>query len=483
MASNNALKSSVLKIVGSIISLLPLVVLISGVILYFASIFLFNDSNCSSSDLLYSSRSKTSQFGHDSNPTNLSHLLFGLLGSEEAWHYRKEYIESWWRPNKTRGYLFLDVAPTGDDLFPWSSSSPPYRVSDNITKLIQETNHVAPTMARMVHGIMEVFREEHEGVRWVVMGDDDSVFFVDNMVDVLGQYDHTKYYYLGGQSEYLLSNYWYSFNQAFGGAGFILSYPLAKAMSKYIESCLRRYPFLRSADQITMVCISDVGVNLTPLKGSHQIDLRGDISGLLSSHPKAPLMSLHHLDAANPIFPSMERLQSVHHLMNAAKFDQSRMLQQVICYNRPNNWSFSISWGYSIHIYENILPRSHLQIPIETFKPWGVTPKDPPYYLLNTRLPTNDSCQAPHVFFLESAEKSTKNEILTMFSRSLPRGLPACSYSGSHSADQISQIEVYSSRRKRIDMDRCECCDVTHNIGTNKAKIKLRECHMDEIIA
>uniref|UniRef100_M1CXX1 Fringe n=1 Tax=Solanum tuberosum TaxID=4113 RepID=M1CXX1_SOLTU len=389
-------------------------------------------------------------------PTNLNHLLFGLLGSEEAWHFRKEYIESWWRPNKTRGYLFLDVAPTGDDLLPWSSSSPPYRVSDNITQLIEETKHVAPTMARMVHGIMEVFREDHEGVRWVVMGDDDSIFFVDNMVDVLARYDHTKYYYLGGQSEFIMSNHWYSFNQAFGGAGFILSYPLAKAMSKYIESCLRRYPFLRSADQITMVCISDVGVILTPLKGSHQIDLRGDISGLLSSHPKAPLMSLHHLDATDSIFPSIERRQSVRHLMKAANLDQSRMLQQVICYNRPSNWSFSISWGYSVHIYENILPRSHLQLPIETFQPWGVTPKDPPYYMLNTRWRTNDSCEAPHVFFMKNVEKTKRYEILTTYSRSSPRELLSCSYSGNHSADYISKIEVYSPRRKRIEVPRGE---------------------------
>ncbi|KAF3634708.1 hypothetical protein FXO38_25007 [Capsicum annuum] len=446
-----ALNNNGFKLFASTVSTIPLVVLASGIVLYLTSVFLFNDPNCSSPELLHYTRFTTSQFGHDSSPTNLSHLLFGLIGSEEAWHYRKQYIESWWRPNKTRGYLYLDVAPI-NDLLPWSSSSPPYRVSDNISQLIEETKHVAPTMARMVHGIVEVFREDHEGVRWVVMGDDDSIFFVDNMVDVLSSYDHTKYYYLGGQSEYLLSNYWYSFNQAFGGAGFILSYPLAKAMSKYVESCLRRYPFLRSADQITMVCISDVGVIFTPLKGSHQIDLRGDISGFLSSHPKAPLMSLHHLDAADPIFPSIDRLQSARHLMKAANLDQSRMLQQVICYNRPSNWSFSISWGYSVYIYENILPRSHLQLPIETFQPWGVTPKDPPYYLLNTRWPTNDSCEAPHVFFMEKVEKTKKNEILTMYSRSLPRGLLACLYSGNHSADYISKIEVYSPRRKRKEV-------------------------------
>uniref|UniRef100_M1A083 Glycosyltransferase n=1 Tax=Solanum tuberosum TaxID=4113 RepID=M1A083_SOLTU len=157
------------------------------------------------------------------------------------------------------------------------------------------------------------------------MGGDDSIFFLENLVDVLAKYDHNKYYYFGASS--------------YGGAGFIMSFPLAKD----IESCLRRCPFLKSAHHITMACIVDLGVSFSPLKGLYQIDMHGDISGLLSSHPKAPLMPLHHFDAITPIFPSMDRTQSIEHFMKAAKFDQSRMLQQIICHHRPSNWTFSVS--------------------------------------------------------------------------------------------------------------------------------------------
>ncbi|XP_009603789.1 uncharacterized protein LOC107798227 [Nicotiana tabacum] len=470
------------------------VVLFSGIVLYLASIFLFKDPNCSPSEFLETSSSRltnpnpNSSISHfissnDTNPTNLSHLVFGLLGSEKAWHYRKSYIESWWRPKITRGYLFLDEKPKWN-LLPWSKNSPPYRISDDITKLVQETQHVAPIMARMVHGIMELFREEHEGVRWVVMGDDDSIFFVENMVDVLAQYDHTQYYYFGGQSEYILSNFWYSFSQGFGGAGFILSYPLAKALAEDMESCLRRYPFLRSADQITMACIVDLGVSFSPLKGLHQIDLHGDISGLLSSHPKVPLMSLHHFDAIAPIFPSMDRIQSTKQLMKAAKFDQSRMLQQTICYHKPSNWSFSISFGYSVHIYEKIMPRSYLQYPIETFEAWNNKPQNPPYYMFNTRPSAKDSCETPHVFFLKSiGETWNKNEIWATYSRSAVRRLPGCPIGGNHPANYVNRIQVYSPRTKRTRIDRCECCDVIHTTGSNKAKVKFRECFNKEKIA
>ncbi|XP_019157692.1 PREDICTED: uncharacterized protein LOC109154333 [Ipomoea nil] len=450
-------------------------------VLYLASIFLFKNLICCPPEGILILPEAANSSRNNESPTNISHLLFGLIGSEKAWHHRKAYTESWWRPGVTRGFIYLDVAPTGD-LLPWSPSSPPYRVSDDINQMVQETKHVAPISARIVHGIKEVFRERHEGVRWVVMGDEDSVFFVENMVDVLAQYDHTKYYYLGGQSEFVMSHYWFSFNQAFGGAGFILSYPLAEALSNDMDSCLRRYAHIKFSDHITMLCIADLGVNFSPLKGIHQIDLHGDLSGFLSSHPKFPLLSLHHLDTVEPIFPAMDRFQSAKHLVRSAGHDQSRMLQQTICYHRQSNWSVSVSWGYSVHIYEKIHPRSYLQMPIETFQPWaGGQPL--PHYMFNTRPPSKDPCEAPHVFFLKTVNRSAEDGVVMTYLRSSERGLLACLSSGNHSAAYVSKIEVYSPLTKRLEMDKCECCDVIHSDGEEGLKVKYRKCLLSEVIA
>ncbi|KAF7119747.1 hypothetical protein RHSIM_Rhsim13G0218300 [Rhododendron simsii] len=391
-------------------------------------------------------------FDHNS-PTNISHLVFGLVGSLNAWRNRKAYIESWWRPNVTRGYLYLDAAPT-DELLPWSAASPPLRVSDDVSKIIQESGHVAPIMVRMVHAILEVYREGDQGVRWYVMGDDDSIFFVENWVDVLAKYDHTRYIYIGGQSETVMSNFYYSFDQGFGGAGFALSYPLASAMVKDLEGCIKRYPHLNSADFITKFCVDELGVSLSAERGIHQIDLRGDISGFLSSHPQSPLMSLHHFDMVDPIFPSMDRFQSANHLMKSARVDQSRLLQQTICYHRPTNWSFSVSWGYSAHIYEKILPRSILKRPLETFEAWA-RGTSPPFMFNTRRPPFNDLCDAPHVFFLETVENARGNHIVSTYARSSPRGLPTCSSSGNHSAEHISKVRVLSPPTKLIRTSLC----------------------------
>ncbi|KAL0437203.1 UNVERIFIED_CONTAM: hypothetical protein Sradi_0428200 [Sesamum radiatum] len=387
--------------------------LISSVVLYLAFISLSNRyPNCppthfftptflqisspspspSSSPTFNTTRQSTSIPGAHS-PTLLSHLAFGIIGSEDAWHHRRSYIESWWRPNATHGLLFLDQPPS-ENLLPWSPDSPPYRISRDLRTFLNKSD---VTPQRIANGIAEVFREvDHANLRWLVMGDDDSIFFLDNLVEMLQRFDHTKYYYIGARSEFVLSNFLFSFSQGFGGAGFILSYPLAKDL----------------------------------------IDMRGDISGLLSSHPKVPLLSLHHFDMVEPIFPNLNRTQSTRHLMRAANADQSRMLQQTICHYRRRNWSFSISWGYSAHIYERIMPRSFLQYPIETFQLWLPAP-GPPFYMFNTRLPSTDPCEAPHVFFLDTVKRKA-DDILTVYRRawrravcrlvSLPGIIPLISY-------------------------------------------------------
>ncbi|KAI8526162.1 hypothetical protein RHMOL_Rhmol13G0287700 [Rhododendron molle] len=410
---------------------------ISGIFLYLTFVLFFTKSHWPVSEFFSPLQqifapSQTNPPPHDSSPTNISHLVFGLGGSLKLWRHRKAYIESWWRPTVTRGYLSLDTTPT-EEFLPWSAASPPFRVSDDISKIVEESSHVAPVPARMLHAILEVYREGDQGVRWYVMGDDDSIFFVDNWVNVLAKYDHTKYIYIGGHSETLWTNVKYSFDQGFGGGGFALSYPLVSAMMASVKFSQEK----PKAD-ITQLFVEWM-----------QIDLKGDISGFLSSHPQAPLLSLHHLDKVAPIFPSMDRLKSLNHLMKSAKMDQSRLLQQTICYHKPTNWSFSVSWGYSAHIYEKVLPRSILKRPLETFRPWGM--RTPPFYMFNTRqLPFKDPCSAPHVFFVKSVDNIGRNQIVSTFVRRSPRGLPTCSFSGNHSADYISMIRVLSPATKLI---------------------------------
>ncbi|KAK9183471.1 hypothetical protein WN944_026623 [Citrus x changshan-huyou] len=91
------------------------------------------------------------------------------------------------------------LAPTGE-LVPWPSSCPPFRVNEDITRLNVYLISVAQN--RMYHSILKAFRvENNKDVKWYVMADDDTLIFVDNLVELRGKYDHTKYYYIGTNSE------------------------------------------------------------------------------------------------------------------------------------------------------------------------------------------------------------------------------------------------------------------------------------------
>lgn len=78
-------------------------------------------------------------------------------------------------------------------------------------------------------------------VEWFVMGDDDTIFFTDNLVRMLSKYDPTQMLYIGSQSESHRQNTEFSYGMAFGGGGFAISLPLAKALSKMQDDCLHRY--------------------------------------------------------------------------------------------------------------------------------------------------------------------------------------------------------------------------------------------------
>lgn len=168
-----------------------------------------------------------------------------------------------------------------------------------------------------------------------------------------------------------------------------------------------------------------------------QMDLHGDVSGLLSSHPTAPLLSLHHFGSVAPLFPGMDRRGSVLHIMKAANVDQSRMLQQSICHVRASNWNFSVSWGYSVHIYENLMR------PIETFGPW-VRGRHP-LFMFNTRPVSRNPCQAPHWFFFASIEQENER-VVTSYTRMFMRNMTSCSYTGNISAVPLASIRVFSPK-------------------------------------
>lgn len=150
-----------------------------------------------------------------------------------------------------------------------------------------------------------------------------------------------------------------------------------------------------------------------------QMDIRGDIFGILASHPLTPLVSLHHLDVTNPIFPNMSNLKALEHLNEAVKHDPHRIIQQTVCYDRWFSWTVSVSWGYAVQVFGK-----HVHLPDtlraqQTFEPFKTGNHLNTLFDINTREHDPDACRRPLVFFMEKVS-STQGKIKSIYKQMTP---------------------------------------------------------------
>ncbi|KAG6416069.1 hypothetical protein SASPL_123492 [Salvia splendens] len=208
----------------------------------------------------------TALFDSDDSPTNVSHLAFGIGGSTATWPKRARYSDLWWEAGATRGYVFLEKDPGG------SGSGRPgigNRVSSEWRRFRRKVGSEAAVRIARVGS--DLFRVGLPGVRWFVMGDDDTVFFPENLAAVLGRHDHRRMVYVGGNSESVEQDVMHGYDMAFGGGGFAVSYPLAAELAAAMDGCLNRYHYFYGSDQRVWACIGELGVGLTREPGFHQV--------------------------------------------------------------------------------------------------------------------------------------------------------------------------------------------------------------------
>lgn len=298
---------------------------------------------------------------------------------------------------------------------------------------------------------------------------------------ILSKYNHNKWYYIGSSSESYEQNEKFSFDMAYGGGGFVISAPLARVLARSLDSCLDRYRHLYGSDARIFACLAELGVPLTVETGFHQVDVRGDLFGLLSAHPLSPVASLHHIDAVEPIFPGMTRINALEHLSKASRVDPARIFQQTVCYYHTRSVTVSISWGYAVQVYEgNQLLPDVLSLQ-RTFRPWkrGKNVASS-HYMFNTRDYPRDPCKRPVVFFLHTVTADTTG-IWTEYSR---HNAENCS--NTKALKRLKVVSVYSLNLD-FDIDQMEaprrhCCDVS-SFSDETMTIHIRKCGIYELIA
>ncbi|KAJ8568508.1 hypothetical protein K7X08_028041 [Anisodus acutangulus] len=307
-----------------------------------------------------------------------------------------------------------------------------------------------------------------------------TLLHTDNLVSVLAKYDWEKWYYVGCNSESYEQNEKYSFDMAFGGGGFALSAPLAKVLARVLDSCLMRYPHLYGSDSRVFACVAELGVRLTHEPGFHQVDVRGDLFGILAAHPLSPLLSLHHLDTVEPLFPGMTRIQAADHLFQAVNADPARILEQTVCYDKSNFLTVSVAWGYAVQVFEGneLLPDLLSLLP--TFRPWKRGKNIAAKYMFNTRVFPSDPCKRPVVFFLQNVLSSTDG-IWTEYTRDNVRKCIR-----SNPTKNLVKIRVFSPKlafdAEQLKTPRRPCCDISSPINDTMI-VGIRQCGHDELIS
>ncbi|XP_034219108.1 uncharacterized protein LOC117630509 [Prunus dulcis] len=242
----------------------------------------------------------------------------------------------------------------------------------------------------------------------------------------------------------------------------------------------------RSANKTSPGCLSEIGVPVTKELGFHQLDIRGSPYGLLAAHPLAPLVSLHHFDYFESIFPNLTQIDSVEKLVSGYEVDPSRILQQSFCYDLNRNWSVSVSWGYTVQFYPFLVTAKKLETAVGTFQTWRSWDTGP--FTFNTQPISSDMCERPVVFMLDRVESVGGGKTLTGYKRynmgKEEKDCPRCNYTA-------VAVQFFNVSAPKFNPDlwnkapRRQCCEIINGTdgADNVVHVQIRGCKRFESVS
>jgi hypothetical protein len=178
-----------------------------------------------------------------------------------------------------------------------------------------------------------------------------------------------------------------------------------------------------------------------------QFDIIGNAFGIMAAHPVAPFLSMHHLQLIRPTFPGMSALDGLRHLSRAMHTEPTSFLQQAICYDKKRSLSFSISLGYVVQVFPQIILPRILQRPMRTFQAWN-RQNDASQFTFDTRPVPKSICRHPLRFFLKTMDYNTTSEaVVGIYERQLAidrRKKAALCWPSALSSDEVTYVRVVS---------------------------------------
>ena len=201
-------------------------------------------------------------------------------------------------------------------------------------------------------------------IRWLALSDDDTLWFMSNLLHLLREYNASELIYLGNISDRLESIQYHGDHFGYGGGGILLSRPLHARLVQSWNECRDKYSDLYGGDEMVGKClVENLKINLTRNMHFHQFDHQGDLRGYLQSGING-VVALHHLFSSWEPFP-VQHVRNESHLIALLRsaYDEHRidLFKRYRKYNWLKNQTYLFTLGYSFSIIDQIVTPEEFQ--------------------------------------------------------------------------------------------------------------------------
>lgn len=279
-------------------------------------------------------------------PPDSSNLIFGLQTKMSRLKDTVKHLERWLPHTNARLFAIVtnDEEKRADDGEIEELRKEFQKKGMNVTIMhpVRRTDSFAQRYFSLVS---VMYQERNAKTQWTICIDDDTFWpSMHDLQGLLSHFDATKPQYIGS-----LSEDWWAVNHyglmGFGGAGILLSLPLAKVIHDHNDEC-KEHLRTTAGDISVMDCIYRFSsTKLTHIPGLHQVDMHGDLSGFYESGRE--MLSLHHWKEGSAAGYKLE-MEKMHLV---ADICDSCFLQR---WQFPNE--FVLTNGFSISHY----PQGHI---------------------------------------------------------------------------------------------------------------------------
>lgn len=292
---------------------------------------------------------------NNNNKYNIEEIYFLLTTNTQRIHHTKLLIQFWSKYKNIQCIIFFE-----EEDFLKREYLKEYLETNEVSCQIQTTNiqRYEERYFQLIQFGLNYIIKQNKTFQWFAIGDDDTIWFINNLLNTLKQYNSSKFIYLGNISDRNQSVYHHGDFYAYGGAGILLTKPLVLLISQYSSRCLKQFKNSFGGDEIIGKCITKLlNISLTKNKYFHQIDHEDDIHGLLQSGING-LVTLHHIFSLWEPFPSEHFIYEkdiINIIYIAYQIYQQDFLKTFFKINFQKNQTLLLTIGYSFTLFNSIL--------------------------------------------------------------------------------------------------------------------------------